>query len=52
MQIGRYTRRQIDLYYREACRREAAARADRIEDVAAAFGGKGLNSIIRQLRGR
>jgi hypothetical protein len=44
--------RQLWLYDREAQAAEAAARADRIEEVAAAFGGKGLDKLIDTLRRR
>lgn len=48
--LGGYTRRQIELYYREAAQREACARADRIEDIAAALNAKDVPKITRALR--
>lgn len=50
--IPRYTRRQIDLFYREALARERAARADRIEDLALAFHGKHAAKAAAKLRQR
>ncbi len=45
-----YTRRQIALFHREAMALEQSDRADRIEDIAAAF-SKGGAKLTRLLRG-
>lgn len=48
--------RQLWLYDREAQQAEAAARADRMEEIAlavnAAFGGKGFEKLLDTLRRR
>lgn len=49
--------RQLRLYEREALAAEAAARADRIEEIAVAIGaalgdGKGLQKLLDSLRRR
>lgn len=48
--ILKYTRRQIALFHREAQALEQAGRADRIEDIAAAF-SKSSGRLTRLLRG-
>lgn len=55
--LGGYTVRQMRLYEREALAAEAAARADRIEEIAVAIGaalgdGKGLQKLLDSLRRR
>lgn len=50
--LGHYTYRQLMLYYREALVMNNEARADRVQDVATAFGGgKAANKLIKTLRG-
>ncbi len=46
-----YTRRQIGLFHREAQGLEDAGRADRIEDIAAAF-SKSSGRLVEALRGQ
>ena len=48
--IQNYTWRQMQLFFREAVRRDQRARADRMEDVAAAL-SKDLPRAVKQLRG-
>jgi len=45
-----YTRRQIALFHREAEALEQDGRADRIEDIAAAF-SKNSGKLVKLLRG-
>lgn len=48
--MQRYTWRQMRLFFREAQRRDDLARADRMEDVAAAL-SKDLPKMVKLLRG-
>src|SRR5690554_4898558 len=48
--IGRYTRRQILLYYRAACRAENRQRSQAVVDLNKAFcGGKAAENYIKKL---
>ena len=50
LRIGKYTERQIGLYFESAQRLEGRRRITRISDVNAAFaGGKHADAILKQL---
>lgn len=47
----RYTRRQIELYYRQACRHDKDARRERLRDMTLAFHAENPRKLLRDLKG-